>query len=521
MGYKTALCIVSAALWAATTSTAWAVDPFTVIAAFSLFATPELGVAIAFAANVAIAAGISYAAQALLGKKPLGAGGFNTPETRYSTRQTIPSKREIYGTALVGGALFFEKTVAPYLVQGFLIKDGLGTSIDDIYVGNNKLFFPSGITAGAILTPSSVDGQPDYANNLRCSIRLGADDQTIDPLIAARFPTEDTNFRQRGVMTIVFEFKHPADFNAYQALWGNSQSPSVLFVVNGTPYVFDPRDPTQDVTDNRTWKFSRNASLIQTSYLINTRGGRINPNRIVWDRIIDSANYDDSLMGTKEGDFLPIHTLDALVQMSQRPAEVMSGMLSANRGAVVQEGGRVWVDSSQPKEVVLVVTDDLIIGGLQYTPYKNRRDLVNIVEPRFIASELDYQEIAGPQYRNESLIIAYGEEHLSALELPCTLDNRRCQRLAKLFGLEAALERGLAIIVDLLALERAVGPLANGIMQIDSELFPQCNGLYQIRNYSFAENFAGISITGTQYDSSIETSWNAAVDQQDFVEPTS
>lgn len=519
MGHKTALWITAALFWAATTTTAWAVDPFTVIAAFSLFATPEIGVAIAFAANVAIAAGISYAAQALLGKKPLGGGGFNTPETRYSTRQTVPAKREIYGKALVGGALFFEKATAPYLVQGFLIKDGIGTSVEAIYVGNNKLAFPGGITPGTILTPGSVTGQPDYANNLRCSIRLGDDNQTIDPLILSRFPDEDSNFRQRGVMTIVFEFKHPADFNEYQALWGNSQSPSVLMVVNGTPYIFDPRDPTQDIADKTTWKFSDNATLIQTSYLIDQRGGRINPNRVVWDRIVESANYDDSLMGTKEGELLKIHTLNALVQMSQRPAEVMSGMLSANRGAIVQEGGKVWVDSSQPKEVVLVITDDLIIGGLQFSPYKNRRDLVNIVEPRFIASELDYQEIPGPQYRNEQLIIDYGEEHLSALELPCTLDNRRCQRLAKLFGLEAALESGLSIIVDLLVLERAIGPLANGIMQIDSELFPQCNGLYQIRNYSFAENFAGISISAVKYDSSIETSWDPATDQQDFVEP--
>lgn len=504
-------------------SPAWAFDPFTIgftLATIGIGVETATATALAFIANTALAVGLSFASQALLGKKGgVGASQLNTPESRYSTRQSIPPKREIYGTAKVGGALFFEKATAPFLVQGFLVKDGLGTSVEDIFIGTNRLSFPGGIVPNQILIPSSVEGQPNYPNFVRISIRLGTDDQTIDPIIAERFPDEDTNFRQRATMTIVMEFRHPGDFDQFQALWGNAQTPSVLFVVNGTPYVFDPRDTSQDINDRTTWRFNNNATLIETTYLMSEKGGRINPNRIVWDRIKDSANYDDSGMGTKEGILLKRHTIDTLVSYDQSPADVMSGMLSANRGTVVQEGGKVWVASSQPKPVVLVITDDLIVGGLQFDPFKNRRDLVNIVEPRFVAKELDYQTVPGPQYRNENLINIQGEEHQSVLGLPCTLDNRRAQRLSKLFGLSAQLEKGLGILVDLLILERANGPLANGVFLLQSELFPSANGVYEIRTMGFTEGFSAIELTAVEYNGEIENAWNPALDEQPFTEP--
>src|SRR5205085_5387965 len=56
----------------------------------------------------------NYISQALLPKPTLGLGA-NAPEVRYNTRQPIPSKRIIYGTAQVGGSLFLEQSVAPYL----------------------------------------------------------------------------------------------------------------------------------------------------------------------------------------------------------------------------------------------------------------------------------------------------------------------------------------------------------------------------------------------------------------------
>lgn len=516
-----AVLIVCLIYFGATTA-AQAFDPLTIATlsatAFNAAITWEAATAIAFVANTALSAGLSFAAQSLLGKKGgMGTIPPNSPEVRYSTRQSAPSKRIVYGTAHVGGALFFERVEPPFLVQGFLVSLGPIESIDAIYIGTDRLSFPAGITPNTILTPSSMDGQPDYHNFVRCCVRLGGEDQTLDPLISDRFPSIASAFRQRKIATVTMEYRHPGDFETFQALYGNSRTPNAFFVARGVP-IYDPRDPTQDIDDPSTWKFSNNAALVQANYLMAEYGGRINPDRMDWQKIKEAADYDDGPMGTSEGEFIKRHTIDGVVTLNQRPSDVMGSMLSANRGAIVQEGGKVWISSSKPKSPVLTITDDMICGGMQFQPFKNRRELINVVEPRFVAQERNYETIPGPEWRDDVLIAAHGEVHRTALNLPYTLDNRRCQRLAKLFGLSAQLEKSISVSLDLRVMARATGPLTDAVVNMDSRLFPQANDQYEVRTLGFSEGFSSIEIAAVQYDGSIEHNWNPAEDQQDFEE---
>lgn len=487
---------------------------FTTTAAVTAFTTT-----VSLLGAAALAVGASFASKALLGKQ--GGQGFsqaNAPEVRYSTRQSAPPKRKVYGEAHVGGALFFERVDPPYLVQGFLIHDGQIESVDDIYIGTNKLLFPGGLTENTILRPGIVDGQPDYENHLRVCVRLGGDDQTHDALLRDRFGSDviPDSFRQRGIATVVLEFRHPGnDFEEFQALWGQGRHPSAFFRIRGKK-VYDPRKPSHQAEDESTWEYSNCAVLCQTDYMRADYGGRIDPDRVDWDKVKEAATYDDSPMGTIEGLFIKKHTVDGLFSLNQPPADVMGDLLSANRGTFVQEGGLVWPESSKPKTRVLTIHDSLLAGGLQFQPFKNRRELVNIVEPRFVAKEANYETIPGPQWSDEDLIIAHGERHPIGLSLPFTLDHRRAQRLAKLLGLEAQLEKSIAIQIDLKGLADATGPLTGGIVTVDSELFPQANGDYEVKTLGFVEGFAAIELQCVEYDGSIESQWDPAEDEAEF-----
>ena len=478
----------------------------------------------AFSAVVsgALAVGLSYASSALMGKQGgRGRTQGNSPEVRYTTRQSIPPKRKAYGEVHCGGALFFERVSPPFLVQGFLVHEGEIDGFEDIYIGTNKVSFAGGIVPNTILTPIAVQGQPDYAGHLRVSVRLGADDQAHDPLLRNRFGSGiiPNAYRQRGIATVVLEYRHPGnDFDAFQALWGNGRQPNPLFVIRSRR-VYDPRDPTQRENDPSTWTYSNNAALCQTDYVRAEHGGRISSDRIHWERVRRAADYDDTPMGTIEGPALKKHTCDGMYTLSQSPSDVMGDLLTANRGTYIQEGGKVWPESSAPKTRVLTITDDILVGGLQFQPFKNRRELVNIVEPRFVAQEIAYETVAGPEWRDEDLLAAHGEPHRATLNLPFTLDHRRCQRLAKLFGLDAQLEASLGIQVDLLALARAKGPLTGGVVTVQSKLFPQANGDYEVRTLGFTEAFSAIELACVAYDGSIESSYDPAVDEKPF-DPT-
>lgn len=521
------LCRLLVVAFAVTRSTDAYADPVSlgIIGISGLFTTAfSIGTAVAAAAftplgMAALAVGASFAASALASKR--GGRGFtqsNSSEVRYSTRQSAPAKRIVYGQAHCGGALFFERTSAPYLVQGFLIHSGEIESVDAIFIGTNRVSFAGGIVPGQILTPTSVEGQPDYAGHLRVSVRLGADDQTYDPLLRDRFGSEiiPDAYRQRGIATVVLEYRHPGnDFEEFQRLWGNGRQPSAYFLIKGKK-VFDPRDPTQVRDVSSTWKYSNNATLCQTDYIRAEYGGRIAADRIDWEKVIEAADYDDSPMGTLDDGLIRKHTCDGMFVLNQPPSDVMGDLLTANRGAFVQDGGTVWPESSRPKRRVLTITDDMLAGGIQYQPFKNRRELVNVVEPRFVAEEKLYEVVPGPEWRDDALISEHGEEHHAALSLPFTLDHRRCQRLAKLFGLQAQLEASLGLQVDLVALARATGPLTGGVVTLQSALFPQANGDYEVKSVGFSEGFSALELACVEYDGSIESAYDPAVDEQPF-----
>lgn len=112
--------LIFAAVLTLLPTAAHAFDPLSIatisVIAFNTTLSWGAASAISFVANAALVAGLSYAAQALTTKRggPASSSSAmpNSQEVRYSTRQSAPPKRVIYGTAHVGGALCFERTTA-------------------------------------------------------------------------------------------------------------------------------------------------------------------------------------------------------------------------------------------------------------------------------------------------------------------------------------------------------------------------------------------------------------------------
>lgn len=623
--------------------------------------------------GVAASIGLNYAASALLqrGNQPLSglSAAPNDPSIRYNTKQPIPPKRIIYGTAQVGGAEFFEAVDKPYLYQGWMLCAKPIKGIRKIWIGTNQLRFAS-LSEGTILTPLAVDGQPDYAGNLRASIRLGGADQQIDPIIADgfagvqgtliagttgtpigngfpenAFDEDDTNsaivsssailrvgkdfgsgitkkfagirlikpassvsgdsmqitvegsndnstwttittfgpflaaanlifkrafaatigyryiranienltssvrniylnkleifesndyeFRQRGIATAVLRYDFGADYDEHTALWGQTQRPNPIFLADGIAIPdprrtgcilqYDPNDDDAVAEAEATWTWSNNAALCQAHYLIQRYGGKIDPRKMDWDKVAEAADWDDGLIGTKTGGFIKRGTIDGLITLNQKPSDVISPMLSANRGFVLESAGRVWVSSSKPRTPVATIHDAILSGGIEYQSAKPKRDLINRLKVRFVAPDREYQTVDGPILSRGDLQSADGEVLDGVLDLPFTLDNSggavRAQVLQKAFLETSRLGRRITCVVDVILLAKAADDLVGNAVNVSSELFPLFNGVYFVEKWGFADNFGAIQLSLVEYDKSIETGFVAENDQQDFVLP--
>lgn len=470
--------------------------------------------------GAAALAGLSYAAQGLMPRGQQSSLGANAPEIRYSTRQSVPGKRILYGEEVnCGGALCFEKVNGSKLVQMFMVCAEEIEGFKAIYIGTNKLSFPAGIVENTILTPSNVDGQPDYAGNLRLCVRLGTSDQEICPLLADNFGNLEATFRQRDIATITLEYNYGADYDEFQALWGQNRYPNAFWTCGGVR-IYDGRMVGQLVDDRTTWGFVNkdNSSLVQADFLRKWYGGRISSSRIDWDKVFEAADYDDGLIGTNEGIFLKRHTINGVVSLQQSPAEVLAAMLSSNRGFALQGGGKVWVSSSKPRTSVLTITDKMLTGGIEYRASKPKRDLMNSVKTRFVASERQYELIEGPTLTRDDLETADGEPLPGTLSLPFTLDHRRVQRLQKAYLDSSRLGKTVNVAISLADLTRAKEELIGEPIVIESDLFPQANGTYQVLTTAMSEDYSSVEISAQEYDAAIESDFIPEDDEQEFVE---
>lgn len=443
----------------------------------------------------------------------------NAKGAQYTERQPLPVKRAIVGRAYVGGALFFEEVKPPYLTMGVLINHGEIDAVERVFVGTNELSFPY-IAQNQILTPVDVAGQPAYPTRLLASFRYGSASQTRDLLIAQDYTSVDSTFRQQGIATGVYRFHYGTDSDDHVALWGQVFRPNMYVVARGAR-CYDPREPTQSVDDESTWRWTNNATLVQTWYLTRTWGGRVPTSKIRWDKIKDSASYDDELMACADGTLIKRHTIDGVVTLNQRPYEVMQNMLTANRARVVESGGEIWVSSSRPKTPIATIHDRILASGIKYQAAKAKRDLVNKLQVRFVSPDQDNQLVDGPILNRTDLQASDQDNEVlpGTIALNYTQDHRRAQRLQKAALDTSRLSGTLTCSVDLRFMAMpgvAANELIDQVITFDSELFGIANGDYLVAAVGFSDDMTTLDLALSRYDGTIETAWNPSVDEQPF-----
>lgn len=459
------------------------------------------------AGSIAVSLAISGAQYAL--QRALAPGQKNTrvndPGVSGNTRQAVPPQRIVYGKNKVGGSIFFlDDTKPPYLYLGVLISKRPINNFLTVKIGTTEVKFDS---LGNCVTTG-------YVGKVFASFRDGDPDQAIDTLIHADFPNIATTFRQRGIATAVFKFYYGADREEFDSLWGNVLFPNPLVTLEGCP-VYDPRDPTQDRDDATTWKYTNNATLIQTDWARQPYGVNADVEKADWDKIAENADYDDGLIGLKDGTFQKRFTIDGVVTLDQSPRDVMEAMLTANRGQLVISKGRWWLTSSKPRPVVKTIHDGIVVGASSFRSNKPLANEVNEVSVNFIEPDRYNQPVDGPLLTREDYIEADGQVLAQNIQLPFTLGNERAQKLQKAYLDESRLGKALNERVSL----DCLGLNITSCVRRDSRSYSSRNGIYIPSTIAYAPDFSALDIQLVEYDPEINGNWNPAVDQQDFTLP--
>lgn len=446
--------------------------------------------------------GASFLLNSLLAPKPQSSGTFTDQGLKVISRDPVPAQRLIIGRALVGGSLFFLEVKPPYMYYGIIIASHEIAAVEDIRLGNVNVHVDNN---GFATAAPYKDATQSY---VQFSVRLGTDNQVIDPILAADFPELPSTFRQRGHATVVCKFDYGGTAVQHEKVWGSSQ-PTPLFLVKGAKF-YDPRKPTHAVDDPTTWEWTDNASLCQAGWLTHRKGGRRSWDQIDVESLKVAANNDDIAVALKAGGSEKQWTVNGAILLTEEPFDIINNLLTANLGSLVWHDGKYGFISGGPKFQSWTLNDNSVRGDISVRYDRPRRDLVNTVDTVFTAPDREYQLANGPTITNAAYLADDGEEHRITVRLNFTASHTRAQRIAKVL-LESARKGKLITTthgIDALRLS------ASDIINIESGVISEIDGIYRVMGMKLNENFEW-EISAEQWDNDTWL-WSPSTDEQPF-----
>lgn len=288
-----------------------------------------------------------------------------------------------YGTVVTPGGVFFRKTVADTgasgpnrYVLGLTLSEGVCDGLDALIINGVVCQFDgSGV-------PQTAPWNDGFGNTyVAVSFRSGTTTQAIDPIIAARFPSEDVEFRQRGVCTLVLDMHFGTDADHHTELWGTSGIPTILVRLRGLR-CYDRDDPLQNPSDPTTWTFNDTATVAIEDYLVAEIGGQVTRDEIDHDAALESIRLDKENVATLDG-VENAGRVNGLVYASEANVDVLGSMLQQNRGTLSKAGGKYVARADRPPVPVATIHQGQWLGQLSFRNERDTRSAIDGIVTQF------------------------------------------------------------------------------------------------------------------------------------------
>jgi len=486
----------------------------------------QVGVGLALAAA---SAGISYLVSGGGQRQAQAISDSNTLSSvsgvQDQQRSGLLDRRRLYGTQVVAGGVFFQKTIATTgtlnrYILGFAISDGVCDSLVSVIINGTEV-------------PVDSSGNPQLApwydvtgNKFKTSFRNGADDQAMDPIIASYWssppddfhPEDDdatratkwAKFRQRGVSTIVIDMDFGADADAHTALWGAGGIPDIKFRVKGLT-VYNALDTNADMDDATTWAWSDNASLIGADWLRSDMGFGVASDEVGWDSVKEGATIDGEWIPTLAG-IEQRGRINGVVLGTETNDSVLASMALQNRALIRRAFGKYSIRADRSSDPVSTIHQGLIVGALSYQNEPDTRSAFLSVVAQF-APASKFNQSAETTYSDAGFVDGDNQQRLSL---------RFCDSpsASQCFGDAAVTENkvgrtltGSFDISCLIAAGKPDGQLlqAGDVVRVWFPVYQTMNGLYTVTSIEIAQDFT-VTLALTGYDPAVIDGWTVALE---------
>ena len=457
-----------------------------------------------------------------------------------TSNQPLSAQRLVFGETVSNGVKIYTNSNAAntylfdlYVVAAHEVEAINGINLKGEFIlsqedpANPGVFYPYGAPF-AVVSPINPDASGperlstpgvlpvDYLRYyLQYSVRLGEIDQPVDPIIA-RLGVPPT-FRQKGhacvalekyygaVLTKGLELDNASDRQRLlneerDEAWSNERPP--LFRIRGAKF-YDPRDTTQDIDNESTWKWTRNAALVIAGVMQHRLFGTgVSYQDFDQDALIKAADECDQEFTTFDGRSIAQYTLDGVVQTSEDQAAIIADMLNCCNGRIYHTGGKYVIDIASPREVVATIADsDLSDDTHIYTPELDDSEQFNVVQGRF-------QDIEAIGQQTDAPILQIGDSdhgsRILTLNLRFVRDPYRAQRIMR-YRLKRSRPNadrsytGKSLVVNVggMGLQFTPGDVVN---RYSNGRYAHANGVYEIQSIDVNDRDGTISLGLFEFD---------------------
>lgn len=398
-------------------------------------------------------------------------------------RQPLPPRRMVFGNCRVGGAVFFEDNVNPYLYIGCALSDGICEAIDAVYYGGMPVpLAPESPAGQAAAGAGSV-----FYSNFNLSYRLGTATQTADPLLS-EVTTLPANFWQRGVCCAAVRMYWGDDAAEHSTVWGQGVAPSFQ---GRFLKVYDPREVSHDIDDPTTWDYTENPALCVAHAMRFAWGVGLSSDYIDWDSVADAADACDATT-TYDGDTVPLFVLAGVFQSDTDIASQISDMLASFRGVITYSDGLYKIKADTARTSVWTITDDDILEFIDYTHAAGRAESYSAIKATYFDKDDAGRGGSTPVYEDAAAVAADGLRE-TAISVPFCAAEHSAQILVYRKLQEIRNGRRLTLRVS----DAASALDAFELVTVDSAAVAQVAGTWQIDQIDVAD--AGFILSLREY----------------------
>lgn len=491
----------------------------------------SIGVVGQLVVQAAIGAALSLASYGLSyllsggGKKQEQGQRTDTEGTKLPEMDGLLEVCRAYGKVVTAGAVFFSKTTLGSgatqpnrWVLGLALSEGICDGLVSVIINGVECQIND---AGTPLNAPWSSGGSVY---FTASFRSGTESQSRDSLISSRFgsPPDDfypdaadrstrwTEFRQRGVATVVLDMDWGTDADHHVELWGVGGVPQLQVKLRGLR-VYDRTAGNQDPDDPTTWTWSDIATIAIEDYLVAGIGADADRDEIDGVAAAESIAIDREYVPVVAGGVEQRGRINGIVYSRQSPVDVLGGMAQQSRATIQKTAGSYAIRSDRPAVPVATIWKGQWRDSwsMQGGPDVRSRSS-GVVAQFYPAVRLgDASEIAYPS-------TALDDPNATRVTLPFCDSPSAAQRLAYAIKTENGLGRTISGVFDpsvLVAPGKANRQLEVGdcIRWDAPSPYDDINGLYRVDDIRINADFSvSLMLSGTSAD--IISGWSTALE---------